>query len=96
MSCIFGHHHVLSLDVPVEQPHGMYGRNGPAQFDPDGRGLLWREAFPRAEHVLEGLAFDELHREADPVADPLGAVDRDDVRMVDAGEEPSLLDDRGP
>ncbi len=59
-----------------------------------------RDRFRPTEHVasvhdlFKRAAPDEFHPETDAWADLLGAVDRDDVRMTHAGEEPALLDDR--
>ena len=49
---------------------------------------------PVAERLFERPALDELHPQADAAVDALGAVDRDDVRMADAGEETAFFDDR--
>src|SRR5690349_14272245 len=50
---------------------------------------------PPSEPLLERLAVDPFHPEADRVADPLCAMNRDDVRMAHAREEAAFLDDRG-
>ena len=44
--------------------------------------------------MFNGLAFDQLHPQADRVADTLRTVNRDDVGVANAGEETAFLDDR--
>jgi hypothetical protein len=39
-------------------------------------------------------AVDILHPQADAVVDPLGAINRDDAGVPDAGEQPTFFDDR--
>ena len=50
---------------------------------------------PLVEDLLEGVAANELHPQADLISNLLGAVDGDDVRMPHAGEQSAFVDDRG-
>ena len=72
----------------------MDGRHGAAQFhtDPDDVGRPEHRAV--LQQLFERAAADELHPEADAIADLFGAVNRDDVGMSDSGEQPAFLDER--
>src|SRR5262245_38198012 len=48
-----------------------------------------------SESLLDRLALNPFHPEAYRVADPLCAMNRDDIRMAHAREEPAFLDNRG-
>ena len=61
-----------------------------AAVDKDGYQVLVRT---HAEHPLERASADELHPQPDAAVDAIGAVDRDDVRMANAGEEATLFND---
>jgi hypothetical protein len=45
------------------------------------------------DDLLEGVAANELHPEADLVANLLRAVDADDIRMSHFGEQSPFVDD---
>ena len=57
------------------------------------------DSFGSAEHrllfeeLLQRVAANELHPEADPVANLLGAVNGDHIRMAHAGEQSAFVDD---
>jgi hypothetical protein len=71
----------LRFDVTMEQTGAVHGGDGGAQLN------AYPERFGCAEglSLLDGLrereAPDELHPQADLVANALGAVDSDDVGM---------------
>ena len=46
------------------------------------------------EQLLERVALDKFHPETDAAADLFRAVNGDDVRVTDFGEEPPFLNDR--
>ena len=50
---------------------------------------------PLLEDLLEGVAANELHPQADPIRNLLGAVDGDDVRMPHPSEQSAFVDDCG-
>ena len=54
-------HHVLGLDVAVEQPGGVNRRKGPAKLATDSRDLGRLEHRASAQQFLERSARDELH-----------------------------------
>ena len=71
----------------------MHCRNGVSTVDADLNGFRPTEHFASVDDLFERAAPDEFHPEADACADLLGAVDRDDVRMTDAGEQSAFVDD---
>ena len=64
-----------------------HGPQRAAQLESRGDQLLRAERSACHELFFERLALDELHRQAGDVADPLRAMDRDDVRVADASHQ---------
>src|SRR5439155_11556334 len=87
-------HHVLRLDVAMEEAGVMHGRERAADAEPDQRRLMSAEGPPLLQQLVEPPALDELHPESHPAIDALGSVHGDDVRMSDAGQEASFRDHR--
>ena len=86
-------HDVLRLDVAMQQPGGVHGRQRRAHVDADERDLARVEAADPQQHGFERLALDQFHPQADEAAAALGAEDRRDVRMLDARQQARLADD---
>ena len=87
-------HHVLGLDVSMKQARFMHGRHSAAYFDAHPQCALDAELGAGPEMLLERATVNELHPEPDLPADLLGAVNRHDVGVTDAGEQPSFVNDR--
>ena len=92
---VVGHHDVLRFDIAVQEAGRVDRRHRAAQLDADPCDLRRRKRRALAERLFERAALDELHPQADASVDAFSAVDGDDVRMADAGEEPAFFDDRG-
>ena len=90
---VFSQHHVLGLDVTMEQALVVHGRDCLTELNADLNSFRPAEHFAIVDDLLERAAPNEFHPETDPSSDLLGAVDRDDVRMTDAREQPAFLDD---
>ena len=71
----------------------MYRRHRGAEVSPDERRFSRRERAIR-EHLFQRPSADKLHPQADSIVDPFRSIDGDDVRMLDSGEELTLVDDR--
>ena len=54
--------------------------------------LVGRKAPPCRQLLFERRAIDELHPDADTVANAFRAVDRHDVRMANASKQPAFFD----
>ena len=72
----------------------MHGRDRATELKTDVDSFGGAENGPLFEELLEGVAANELHPEADLVANLLGAVDGDDIRMAYTGEQSAFVDDR--
>src|SRR5688572_8739824 len=79
----------------MEYTRAVHRRHGASYINADLDGFRPTEYFAIVDDLLERAAPDEFHPETDACADLLGAVDRDDVWMPHAREEPALLDDGG-
>ena len=90
---VFSQHHVLGLDVTMQQALVVHGRNRLTELNADLSSFRPAEHFAFVNDLLERAAPDEFHPETDPSSNLLGAVDRDYVRMTHAGEQPAFLDD---
>jgi hypothetical protein len=88
-------HHILRLDVAVQKAGAVDSRNGVANLGADLKDLGRLEWWPLREPLFDCLAVDQFHPETNGVPDALGAIDRDDVGVADAREEPTFLDDGG-
>ena len=94
---LVGHHHVLRLDVAVDESGRVHGRHR-ARRGP--RRCGWRPLGVNAAPSTSGCSSvrpltNSIHRPTSP-SGALGAVDGDDVRMADAGEQASFFDDGVP
>jgi hypothetical protein len=90
-SAVFAHD-VLRLDVTVEQTRAMHRRQRETKVQSDCRRLFRAERSMAPQHLLERPAADELHPDADAVADAIRAEDCRHVRMSDAREQPAFLE----
>ncbi len=82
-------HHVRGLQVAVD--HALGVRLGEAFGDLNGeRHGIARRKRPLLQALAERLAVDPLEDQIGRAVEPFEAVDRGDVRVVEAGEEPRL------
>ena len=79
-------HHVLSLDVSMDQTGVVHGRQSSTELVPDESGLAGTERAVTDKHLLERHPAHELHPEADPTIVFAGSVNGDDIRMTDASQ----------
>ena len=77
------HHDVLWFQVAVDDADEMRGGQGAGQLDSDVKGRSNRHRSP-GQVLAECPAVDKLHRDEGQVGLLTHAVDRDDVRMVEA------------
>jgi hypothetical protein len=91
---VVGEHHILSLDVTVQKTGSVNRGNGVTDLESDLNCLGRVQRRSLCQPLLDRLAIDPFHPEADCVADPLRAVNRDDIGMAHAREEAAFLDDR--
>ena len=87
-------HDVLALHVAVQEPRTVDRRQGLTEIDADRRRLARAVRPVGLQHILERAAADELHPQAHPTVYRLRAVDRHDVRMAHAREQPGLVEHR--
>ena len=92
---VFGSHHVVRLDVPMQQAGAVHRRHRATELETDADSFGGADHLSLVEDLLEGLAANELHPQADLIGNLLGAVDGDHVRMPHAGEQSAFVDDRG-
>src|SRR5688500_15953080 len=78
---VVGSHHVVRLDVPMQQAGAMHRRHRATELETDIDRLGRADHLPLIEDFLESMAANELPPQADPIGDLLGAVDGDHVRM---------------
>ena len=93
-AAIVRQHHVMALDVAMQQTGAVHGANRAAEINADLNGLRYSEAPALLEQLFERASLDELHPQADLVANLLGAVDGDDVRMANLRQQSAFFDDR--
>ncbi len=84
---------VVGLHVPVEEARGVQRRKRTTQIDADGRGFARAERAARVQQLLERLAAQQLHPEADAPFVHVDAVHRDHVGMAHARQQPPLAGD---
>ena len=82
------HHHVLRLDVAVDDLRRVRDGQRLGHLLRDAHHPLERDPFRR--ELSERRSLDELHRDVAILSDDPGVVDGDDVRMVEAGSERGL------
>ena len=93
-AAVLGARDVVGLDVAMQETCGVDGRHRTTELDADRDRVRGVERRASSQLLLERLAAHELHPQADLIADPLGAVNRHDVRVADPREQPALFDDR--
>ena len=77
----------------MHEAGGVHRGQRAAQAGADDRRLFGAERSVLQDDVGQRAAANELHRQAELVADPLRPVDGDDVRMTDARQVGSLAED---
>ena len=88
-------HDVLRFQVPVQQPRVVHRLQGIADRH-DNSHHLGRGQWASAPHeAVESAALDELHPQSGASVVLLGAVDRDDIGMTKAREDPALMQHGG-
>jgi hypothetical protein len=89
-------HHIGGLDVPVDHP-GPVGCLEPCQHvASDLDDLLLGQDLAPVDHRLQGLTAQPLHGDVRSTRDLPDPVDRDDVRVVQGGRCPRLLEEPAP
>jgi hypothetical protein len=83
-------HHVVRLDVAVQQPGGVEGGERAAEIDADAGHLASAQRPGVADHRAQGPPFDAVHPDADAALVLVGAVDRHHIRVPDPGEVAGL------
>ena len=94
-AAVFGSHHVVRLDIPMQQAGAVHGRHRATELETDVDSFGGADHLPLVEDLLEGVAANELHPQADPISNLLGAVDGDYVRMPHPREQSAFVDDCG-
>lgn len=82
---------VARLDVAVQQASRVHGRQGAGQLDAGQQRFFDAEAPVAFDHLVERVAGDQLHPHAGHAIMRVRAVNRDDVRVAEAGEEAAFL-----
>ena len=75
------HHHIARLEIAVDDARGVSRCQRVGDLDAACDCRVQRQRFP-ADHLVEGLALDQLHGDEVAVACRRDLVDRDDVRVV--------------
>ena len=73
----------------------MHSRHRAAELETYADSFCGADDLPLVEDLLEGVAANELHPQADPITNLFGAVDSDDVRMPHPSEQSPFVDDCG-
>ena len=89
---VVGHHHVRRLQVAVDDPGRVRRREGAGNLRGDPHALPDGEA-PARDHLREGTAGDELHRDEEGAVRLVDIEDRDDVRAGESARGLRLLDE---
>ena len=90
---ILGSHHVVRLDIAMQQARAVHGGHGTTELEANVHRVSRAERCLLLEDLLERVATNELHPEADLVANLLGTINRYDVRMAHASEQAAFMDD---
>jgi hypothetical protein len=85
-----GDQDVAGLDVAVHQTRGVHGVEGVGHRLQQGAQRLDVEPTVALEHRAEVLAVDEAHRQVEHAVRVARVVDRDDVRVLQAGRDGGL------
>ena len=64
-AAVFGPHHVVRLDIPMQQAGAMHRRHRAAELETDADSLGGADHLSLVEDLLEGVAANELHPQAD-------------------------------
>ena len=88
-------HHVLGLDVAMQQARGMDGAQGAAEIDADLRNLAWRQRAAFRKQCLERAPLDELGPDADLAVQRFGPVDGEHIGMAHARQQPRFVNGVG-
>jgi hypothetical protein len=88
-----GAHHVPGSDVAVQQSRGMHGGERATEIDRDGRRFSRAHAALLGDDLVQRLAADVFHPDADGAFARFGAVNGDDMRMANARQQPAFIDD---
>ena len=83
------HHDIGRLQVPVRDAVTVGNRECIDQRDDHVEERVEGE-LTLCEHLLERLSLDQLHRQEVDAVDLVDGVDRDDVRMIQAGQGPGF------
>ena len=86
-------HDVAGGHIAVQQPGPVHRRQGAAEVRADARGFARSQRALLLDDLVQRAAADELHPDADRAVARFGAIDRDDVRMAHARQEPAFVDD---
>ena len=89
------HHHVARLEIAVNDTRGVGRCQRVGDLDAACDCRVQRQRFP-ADHLVEGLALDQLHRDEVAVACLRDLVDRDDVRVVQRRGRLRFLNEASP
>ena len=92
---VFGSHHVVRLDIPMQQAGAMHRRHRATELETYADRFGGAHHLSFSEDLPEGASADELHPQADPIGNLLGTVDGDDVRMPHPSEQAAFVDDGG-
>ena len=87
---VFRDHHVLGLEVPVNDAGLVRARKTVGDLDGDIEELLDGQR-ARLNELAKSPAFDELHRDVDGAVGTADVVDVDDVGMIQAGGRARFL-----
>ena len=87
---------VARLHVAMDQPGGMGGIERRGRLRDQGDGAVRFQSRLRSKEPLEIGALDVPHRDVQDAVGLAGVVDRDDVRMVEAGGDLGLADEALP
>ena len=89
------HHHVLGLQVAVDDSCLVRRREALGDLDADRENARERKRRRSCEHLAQRLALDPLHREERAAAALADVVDRDDVRVVEGRRRSRLVLEAG-
>jgi hypothetical protein len=83
----------VRFNIAVQQAGAVHGRYRATELETYLDSFNGAAHFPLVEDLLESVAANELHPEADLVTNLLRAVNADDIRMSHFGEQSPFVDD---
>src|SRR4029453_17071105 len=92
----WGEQDVARLDVAVDQAAGVGGVEGPGPLVEDREGSAGVQGALGLKDPAQVGGMDVAHGEIQPASVLAGAVDGDDVGVVDGGGDPHLAEEPGP